>query len=322
MKSMNPVLICFMGLTLTLVLMSAGGNTSLKHFEKTPLSKFSDYEYSLAQWSLHKQIRDGETSPYEFARIAHELGFSGLEYVNHLYPAYHDTINRNAAIQQFVEKSNAMAEKYGMTNVLIMVDGEGNLSSSDQTERQQAIEKHKVWIDAAHQLNCTAVRVNLYGEEDPEKWRQNSIESLIALSDYAADKDINVIVENHGGISSNAVELMKVIQGTERENCGTLPDYGNFCLSNDGWGGMEKCSNLYDIYLGVEQLMPKAFGVSAKCFDFDENGEETFINFGRMAEIVKSSGYTGFIGIEYEGHQLSEEEGITTGLNLLKKYFE
>ncbi len=311
-----------MGFLLAFILMNAYDIPSHDLYQTASFDTTIEYNYSLAQWSLHKQIRSGETSPYEFARIASELGFTGLEYVNHLYPAYHDTIDRNAAIQQFVEKSNAMAKKYTMTNVLIMVDGEGDLSSSDLIERLQAIEKHKVWIDAAHQLNCTAVRVNLNGEEDPKKWRQNSIESLKALSDYATDKSINVIVENHGGISSNAVELMKVINETKKENCGTLPDYGNFCLSNDGWGGLEKCSNLYDIYLGVEQLMPKAFGVSAKCFDFDENGEETFIDFGRMAEIVKASSYTGFIGVEYEGNQLSEKEGIKAGLNLLKRYFE
>ena len=279
------------------------------------------YQFSLAQWSINKQIKNGETSPYEFARIASELGFTGLEYVNHLYPAYKDTTDRLAAIDRFVEKSKAESEKYSMTNVLIMVDGEGDLASSDSETRSQAIEKHKIWINAAHKLGCSAVRVNLYGEQDPEKWRQNSIESLRKLSDYAADKNINVIVENHGGISSNAVELMKVINGVERENCGTLPDYGNFCISNDGWEGLEKCTNLYDIYLGVEQLMPKAFGLSAKCYDFDDQGQETFIDFGKLAQIVKASGYTGFIGLEYEGSKLSEEEGIIAGLNLLKKVF-
>lgn len=321
MKSIDPLLISLVGLVLAFTLINANDHRPSAHFIDASSDQSSDYEYSLAQWSLHKQIRGGEVSPYEFARIASELGFTGLEYVNHLYPAYHDTIDRNAAIERFIEKSNAMAEKYGMTNVLVMVDGEGNLASSNRAERLQAIERHKIWIDAAHKLNCSSVRVNLYGEEDPQKWKQNSIESLQALSDYAAVKNINVIVENHGGISSNAVELMKVINGTERENCGTLPDYGNFCLSDDGWGGMENCSNLYDIYLGVEQLMPKAFGLSAKCHDFDENGEEVFIDFGRMAEIVKASNYTGFIGVEYEGSRLSEEEGITAGLHLLKKYF-
>lgn len=318
MKSVNFLI--FFGTLLILFTVSYASPKSNKG--KNQEKETPKYQYSLAQWSLNKQIRSGETSPYEFARIASELGFTGLEYVNQLYPEGKDTIDRIASINYFVRKSDSLATKYNMTNVLIMIDGEGNLASSDESIRLQAIENHKLWIDAANQLGCTSVRLNLYGEDDLDKWKRNSIESLRALSDYAAPKNINVIVENHGGFSSIGTELMSVINQVERENCGTLPDFGNFCITNDGWGGFDECTELYDIYKGIEEMMPKAFGLSAKCFDFDENGEETSIDYKRMLEIVKASDYKGFIGVEYEGENFSEEDGSVAGLNLLKKYLE
>jgi len=153
-----------------------------------------------------------------------------------------------------------------------------------------------------------------------KRWVTNSIASLTALSNYAAPKNINVIVENHGRLSSNAKLLMEVISGVNLDNCGTLPDFGNFCMS-EGYGSLRgnNCDDPYDPYLGVKEMMPKAFGVSAKSYDFDTYGNESNLNFNTLLKIVKDSGYTGFIGVEYEGSELSEEEGIAATRALLLK---
>lgn len=281
----------------------------------------SEVKLSLAQWSLHKAIRSGEMSPYDFAKQAHELGFSGLEYVNQLYTDVVRAEDKPAAVAEFVAKNNALAAEYGLTNVLIMIDGEGALSTSDADARAEAIENHKLWIDAASDMGCSAVRLNLYGEKDPELWKANSIASLSALSAYAAPKGINVLVENHGRISSNAAALMEVINGVDAENCGTLPDFGNFCIAEEGYGSVfdGSCADVYDIYQGVSEMMPKAMALSAKSNDFDENGDETFIDYTRMLQIAKENGYDGFIGVEYEGSRLSEIEGIKATRDLLIK---
>ena len=183
-----------------------------------------------------------------------------------------------------------------------------------------AIENHKLWIDAAHQMGCTAVRLNLHGEKEEAKWIKNSIESLTALSEYAAPFNINVIVENHGGKSSNANLLMQVINQVSFSNCGTLPDFGNFCMS-ENWGSLKdnKCNDPYDPYLGVSEMLPKAFGMSAKSYEFDANGDETILDYYKLLSIVKKGGYDGFIGVEYEGEVLSEKEGILATKRLLEK---
>jgi sugar phosphate isomerase/epimerase len=279
------------------------------------------FKMSLAQWSFNKSFRSGGVSPYEFARLASELGFEGLEYVNQLYPDVMDSEDKSAAIAAFVEKNNVLAAQYKLQNVLIMIDSEGDLASSDENTRSEAIANHKLWIDAANQMGCSAVRLNLFGESDPEKWVANSILSLTDLADYAADKKIDVIVENHGRLSSNVPVLMKVINGTGKSNCGTLPDFGNFCIAEEGYGSLfdGSCKEFYDPYKGVSEMIVKAFGVSAKSYDFDEEGNETTLDYNRLIKIVKDAGYKGFVGVEYEGSRLSEEEGIIATKTLLEK---
>lgn len=279
------------------------------------------FKMSLAQWSFNKSFRSGGVSPYEFARLASELGFEGLEYVSQLYPDVMDSEDKSAAIAAFVEKNNVLAAQYKLQNVLIMIDSEGDLASSDENTRSEAIANHKLWIDAANQMGCSAVRLNLFGESDPEKWVANSILSLTDLADYAADKNINVIVENHGRLSSNVPVLMKVINGTGKSNCGTLPDFGNFCIAEEGYGSLfdGSCKEFYDPYKGVSEMIVKAFGVSAKSYDFDEEGNETTLDYNRLIKIVKDAGYKGFVGVEYEGSRLSEEEGIIATKTLLEK---
>ena len=278
------------------------------------------FKLSLAQWSFHRSFKYGNVSPYEFAGLASELGFEGLEYVSTLYPDVMKSNDKTSAIQSFVEKNNALALQYKLQNVLIMVDDEGDLSTSIEKERLEAIENHKLWIEAAHKMGCGAIRLNLHGEDDEESWIKNSISSLEVLSEYAMPLNVNIIVENHGGNSSNASLLMKVINQVSFDNCGTLPDFGNFCLSKD-WGSLKenKCDNPYDPYMGVAEMMPKAFGVSAKAYDFDNNGKETILDYQKLLSIVKKAGYKGFIGVEYEGDHLSEKEGIIATKKLIEK---
>ena len=288
--------------------------------EKKVENKTPFFKLSLAQWSFHRAFRSGDTSPYEFAKMAHELGFEGLEYVSALYPDVMNSEDKPAAIQNFVSRNNALAAEYKMQNVLIMVDSEGDLSSSNEEARMTAIENHKLWIKAAHDMKCTSVRLNLYGEKDPDKWIENSIKSLALLSDYAAPLNINVIVENHGRITSNVPLLMQAINGSQKSNCGTLPDFGNFCIAEEGYGSVfdGSCKEIYDFYKGVTEMMPRAFGVSAKSNDFDAEGNETTLDFMKLMTIVKEAGYTGFVGVEYEGFRLSEKEGIIATKKLLE----
>lgn len=294
-------------------------NKETKTMEDTDLTvKEVDpfFKLSLAQWSIHKMIKEDGVDPYTFAEKAKKWGFSGLEYVSQLYPAdLDDNEYSEEAMANFIEKSNAEAKKHGMQNVLIMIDGQGNLAVNDAKERKEAAERHHKWVDAANAMGCHSIRVNLAGSNVPAEWKANSVDGLTQLSTYAKDKNINILVENHGGLSSNGAMLADVMAAVDMDNCGTLPDFGNFCIerSDDG------CAEEYDKYQGVKELMPYAKAVSAKSNVFDADGNEKIIDYVKMLQIVKDHGYTSFIGVEYEGSELSEEAGIIATKDLMLK---
>lgn len=273
------------------------------------------FKLSLAQWSIHKMIKEDGVDPYTFAEKAKNWGFEGLEYVSQLYnPELSDAEYSAEAMANFVAKSNAEAKKHGLKNVLIMIDGQGNLAVNDEAERNETVEKHKRWVDAAAAMGCHAVRVNLYGSMVPEEWIPSAVDGLSKLCDYARTKNINVLVENHGGLSSNGALHAEVMKTVAMDNCGTLPDFGNFCITKNDDGS---CKEEYDKYKGVKELMPYAKAVSAKSNDFDEEGNDTGIDYYKMLQMVKDADYTGYIGVEYEGNILSEEQGIIATKELL-----
>jgi len=292
-------------------------------FRIDPSDHFAPFfKLSLAQWSLHKAINETKTlSNLDFSKKARELGFQGVEYVTQLYTI--DAGNERASRNKLVSELKLRSNDNGIANVMIMIDNEGELASTSEAERNEAVQKHARWIDAAAELDCPTVRVNLFGlqaEKDFKIWKETSVAGLGKLCEYAAASKINVVVENHGGLSSDASKLTEVIKAVNMENCGVLPDFGNFCVKRENgerWGST--CIEEYDKYVGVSELIPFAKGVSAKSFDFDGEGNETTIDYYRMLQIVKNAGYKGFIGVEYEGNNLGEIEGIMATKQLLLK---
>jgi L-ribulose-5-phosphate 3-epimerase len=262
------------------------------------------FKISLAQWSLHNALYAGELDALDFPKVAREdYGCDGVEYVNSFF-------KDKATDFDYLAELKARAAKYGVQNVLIMIDGEGHLADEDDEARRTAIENHVRWIAAAKFLGCHSIRVNVAGGGKPEEQAARGADSLRRLARIGDQYAINVIVENHGGWSSNGEWLAGVMKAANHPRVGTLPDFGNFRMSED---------REYDRYLGVEQLMPFAKGVSAKSWDFGDDGFETKMDFPRLLEIVRAAGYRGFIGIEYEGDRMSEPEGIRATKKLLER---
>lgn len=272
------------------------------------------FDISLAEWSLHRRLFDEAMTNLEFPEVAkNEFGINAVEYVNQFFLD-------KAEDKSYLDELNSRCNDLGVEQLLIMIDGEGDLAVSSETDRTDAIENHYKWIEAANHLGCHSIRVNLFGDGTAEEMKTISVDSLGRLSEFAADYEVNVIVENHGGYSSDAEWLTEVIQQVDMDNCGTLPDFGNFCLRREGGARWDaECVEEYDRYKGTRQLMPYAKGVSAKSYAFDEEGNETTIDFEQMLTIVRNAGFDGYIGVEYEGSELSEAEGIMATKELLMK---
>lgn len=269
---------------------------------------------SLAQWSLHRAFQEGSLDPLDFASIAkNDYGIDAVEYVNSFYKDH-------ANDESFWRMMKQRADSVGVRSLLIMVDEEGDLGNPDEEARKNAVANHFKWVDAASVLGCHSIRVNAFGEGTEEEVKLAMIDALKQLCSYAANKQINVIIENHGLYSSNGKWIVEIMKGVNMPNVGTLPDFGNWCTAVT-WGSTEngKCANAYDKYLGTSEFLPYARGLSAKSYNFNSEGDETSIDFKRMLSLMKESGFSGYVGVEYEGSELSEPEGIRATKALLEK---
>jgi L-ribulose-5-phosphate 3-epimerase len=262
------------------------------------------FQISLAQWSLHRALFSKQLDNLDFAKVAkNDYGIDAIEYVNQFF-------KDKAKDGKYLAEMKKRAGDLGVKSRLIMIDGEGALGDADQGKRTQAIENHYKWVEAAKYLGCFCIRVNAQSSGSYDEQLGRAADGLRKLTEFGAAHKISVIVENHGGLSSNGAWLASVIKKVNHPMCGTLPDFGNFNLG-DG--------QQYDRYKGVMELMPFAKAVSAKTHDFDEHGNETHTDYKRMMKIVIDAGYHSYVGIEYEGDKLGEPEGIRASKVLLER---
>ena len=258
------------------------------------------FKISLAAWSLNRTFRTTWTN-LDLPRIAREeFGLDGLEFVNSFFdlPNYH-----------YLRELKRRAGHHGVNLLLIMVDREGDMSHEDRQEREQAAINHRKWVDIAHYLGCHSIRCNAgytrVGTVDERVAR--AAESFRLLVEYADQAGINVIIENHGGYSSMPEKLVSLIKQVGHPRFGTLPDFGNFPPE-------------IDRFEAVKKLMPYAKAVSAKCYDFAPDGSHPAFDMDRMVETVLATGYSGYIGIEFEGQQMSPHDGVMACKRVLERH--
>lgn len=263
------------------------------------VAKAPPFRISLAQWSFHKALFAKEMDHLDFARIARRTyGIEAIEYVNQFF-------KDKATDSAYLAEMNRRAKDEGVYQHLIMCDGEGALGDPDTTRRLQAVDNHRKWLDAAKTLGCASIRVNAQSQGAPEEQQKLAADGLRTLVEIAAPMQLNVIVENHGGLSSHGDWLVGVMKLVDHPRMGTLPDFGNFYE--------------YDRYQGVTDMMPYAKAVSAKSLDFDASGNETKIDYARMLRIVLAARFHSWVGIEFEGERMSEPDGVRATLALLTR---
>lgn len=281
---------------------------------------YQGIELSLAEWSLHRALEEGRLDHLDFPEKARkDYGINAVEYVNGFFGGRKMKFQEAGKNASYLKQLLQRSRDAGVVNHLIMVDGEGPLSLPKDKERMIAVENHKKWIEAAKFLGCKTVRVNLHGEGNATDKKSASIDSLGRLGEFGKSMEINIVVENHGNESSDAAWIVDIMRQVNLSNVGTLPDFGNFCLSHPWGSTQEGCEKAYDRYKGVQELLPFAKGVSAKTYDFDDKGEQPLMDYKRLLEIVKASGFKGYIGIEFEGNTQPEDEGIRKTKQLLEK---
>ncbi len=281
---------------------SAGGLPGvLAAAEKEPLFKIS-----VAEYSLHRMIANKGLDPLDYGPFCKK--HFGVDAVEYWMGPFEDKAQDRAYLGEMHKKS----VDAGVKELLIMVDisdNKGNLGNPDEKARREAVEVHFPWVEAAERMGCHSIRVNARSEGSREEQAKLAADGLRQLSEFAAPHKINVIVENHGGLSSDGAWLAGVMKAVNLPNCGTLPDFGNF--------------HEYDRYKGTDELMPFAKGVSAKSHEFDDNGNEVRTDYFKMMKIVLDHGYHGYVGIEWEGEKPADErEGVMLTKRLLERVRE
>ncbi|GAB5409832.1 MAG: sugar phosphate isomerase/epimerase family protein [Balneolaceae bacterium] len=291
------------------------------------------FKLSLSQWALHRAIfgnsKDnyqewqrllhsnpdalwqGPLHPLDFPAKARKLGFEAVEYVNSL-------IFGHAQDKIFLNELKRRTDGEGVANILLMVDEEGFIGHPDAAERNKAIENHVRWMEASNHLGCPFMRVNAFSMGPAEEQKKLVAEGLYSLAEKAKEFDLHILIENHGGMSSNADWLVETIELANHELLGTVVDFDNFTFSDKFiWGD----GDIYNRYIGVEKLMPLARSVSAKTHAFDIQGFETTIDYTRMMKLVSDSGFSDYICVEYEGNKMTEEEGILATKALIENTY-
>ena len=292
---------------------------------------------SLQCFSFASEFYTGKFDLSNFSKIIRETyNLDGAEYWSIPFMGKE---KNSSFLSELKQKSN----DYGVKNTIILVDlldmetmKQGNsLASVNKKERNQAVEDHKPWIDAAKSIGCDSIRINLWSDASKDEVMKVSIESISKLLEYCSDKNISIVIENHGGYTGDAKWLVNLIKKINNKNLGTLPDFGtlNFCVKRDVSDSeifSSKCLNQYDKYLGVKELLPYAKGISAKSTQFDLKGNETDTNFKKMIRLIKKSNFEGYMSIEYEGairdtfsqqnNHLSTHDGILATKKLIEKY--
>ncbi len=243
------------------------------------------FKISLAQWTINPELKSGKIDNLDFAKVASDHGIFGIEYVNQFFMD-------KAKDEKYLAEMKKRAADLGVTSLIIMCDREGNIGDPDEKKRAQTVDNHRKWIDAAKFLGCHSIRVNAGSSGTYEEQVKLATDGLSRLTAFGAEQDMNVIVENHGGLSSNGDWLATVIEGVGHERCGTLPDFGNFRI---------KDGESYDSYRGIKKLMPWAKGVSVKDVVWDDNAKQSPLDYERMLKIVLDAGFNGYCGIEHGG---------------------
>ncbi|MEM7601557.1 MAG: sugar phosphate isomerase/epimerase family protein [Verrucomicrobiota bacterium] len=243
------------------------------------------FNISLAQWTINPELKSGEIDNLDFAQVAHDHGIHALEYVNQFFMD-------KAEDEAYLGEMKKRADDLGVKSLLIMCDHEGNIGDPDESKRQEAVKNHHKWVDAAKFLGCHSIRVNAYSSGSWEEQVKLVVDGLSQITAYGASQEINVLVENHGGLSSNAEWLIEVMEGVGQDRCGTLPDFGNFRIGE---------GESYDSYEGTRKLMPWAKGVSVKDRVWDAEANQSSLDYDRMLNIVLDAGFNGYCGIEHGG---------------------
>ncbi len=258
------------------------------------------YTIGLSMYSLRNLFKDGSLKPLDYPDFAKKtFGVTEIDIWDGGFPED----KRNDP--EFYKELKARADKAG-TNIFLVMAGAVNAEGETAEERKTGGDEQRRYVDHADILGSKFVRVFLKAPEGKRKDAINkSIEALTPLADYAKEKGVKLVIEP--GASQWARDghfLAALARQMDHPACRLMPDFGK----------------LSDPYCGTVAMMPYADSVSAKSWNFDEEGNEKSLSYFRLIRSLNDVEYDQIIAVEYEGEEMSPVEGVKATIKLLERY--
>jgi sugar phosphate isomerase/epimerase len=268
-------------------------------------------DIALAGWSLHRRFRreHDQLRLLDYPRLAmEEFEINRIE-LNSPFFVYENQAQQATSpiASSYLRQLKGAADAVNVKIVGIAVDGHGNLGAIDPAERKQAVENHRKWFDICHVLGCGCFRANSggKGKQSTAEEVKAATDSFAQLAKWAEEAGINVLMENHWGISINPDTMVQIITAVNSKHFGALADFGNF-------------PDEYRLE-GLRKIAPYTKFLHAKFLEFDAAGEDPRINGKACLEIFRKANYRGLFGIEFEGEG-DDHEGVVKSKALIQRY--
>ncbi len=251
-------------------------------------------------YSFRDQIQAGKLDLLAVPELYRGKGIRGISF-NERYFASRDDV--------YIDRLKVAVKKAG--RVIVALQADGDLTLADEAKRKQQVEHYKESLRIAHRLGTTVMRINAGGSSrDSEAamiaGTQRLIASLKEMLPLARQLKVKIAIENHGGVSTDANNLVKVFEATDPKWVGALLDFGNF-----------HSAQRYD---EIAKLAPHTFGTHVKVGPLDENGDPKDYDLPRVFKVLRERKYKGSLSIEYVG-KVEATQGVDHARDLIRKYW-
>lgn len=228
-------------------------------------------------YSYRDSLNSGAMTLEKFLDLAAGIGLDGVELTAYYFKETdHDTLCRI--------KRECFRRGLHIAGTAVG----SNFCQADPAKRSEHVAMVRRWIDYSVVLGAPCIRVFAgpvpqgHTEEQAVAW---AVACLQECAEYGAQRGVVVALENHGGITARAEQVLRLVKLVDRPWFGINLDFGNFRA---------------DPYREFEMVAPYTVTTHAKTHWSGPSGEEP-VDYVRALQTMKAVGYRGYVNIEYEG---------------------
>lgn len=230
------------------------------------------------------RYRFKQTKPAELAQISNELTLLDVPaYYRKRFKIKHLEFWSNhfeSLEPSYLDRLKSKIKVSGCNLLNVQVDSSYNLAAADEAERSKSLAHVRQWMDAVSCLGSKCVRINPGAANGSV---ENAIRSMKEVNEYAKEKGLILLSENHFGIEMNPDIHLRIVEEAGPGNY-TLPDFGNYPRAT--------------MYESLEKILPHAYMISAKADAFNDQMEHISYDFDKCVQMAEKAGFKGIYSVE------------------------